>query len=251
MTSRQLGGFNHILSCVTGFNIHKRHTSRKIFRRLIFLLLFFNVSQILQPFVLVKQNDVFITWYLNWYFSSGTVHKLLQVLIMETPHLCPMSLIKIQHSKWELGDLLEIEHHITTQTNCQHPTELKHWVLSKPVEGSTPLLMACDRGNLDSVKHIVEKWQVDVNATGAYYIFIGPFIKFDLQALDASPLFVAAYQCHYEVVRYLVEKGANIFAETSEDGCLRLSGLTPFYASNGRRTKKRSRWNWFYRRLFW
>jgi len=89
--------------------------------------------------------------------------------------------------------------------------------------------MACDRGNLDSVKHIVEKWQVDVNATGAYYIFNRP--EFDLQALDASPLFVAAYQCHYEVVRYLVEKGANIFAETSEDGCLRLSGLTPFYAS--------------------
>ena len=90
---------------------------------------------------------------------------------MEIPHLCPLSPIKIQHSEWELGELLEMEIHIKTQTNCQHVPELKTWVLSGPVKGSTPLLMACDRGHLEAVKRIVEKWQMEVNSTGVYYFF--------------------------------------------------------------------------------
>jgi len=167
------------------------------------------------------------------------VVETLTVIIMEVP-LCPLLHIKIQHSNWELVDLLTIEEHIATETNCQHP-QLNTWVLSEPVkafswlvlkgsqEGSTPLLMACDKGNFDSVKHIVENWGVNINATASFYFFYKGVLP--MKVLGASPPFVAAYRGHYNIVRYLVGRGADVSATTSMDSSYHMGGLIPLQGS--------------------
>ncbi len=84
---------------------------------------------------------------------SGAIRKMFAG--PDQPDPCPLITgLTLHGSKWKLSDLLKLEWHIATQTTCQHP-KLKNWVLSEPLQGSTPLLMACAKGNLKSVKRIV------------------------------------------------------------------------------------------------
>ncbi|WP_265036680.1 ankyrin repeat domain-containing protein [Wolbachia endosymbiont (group A) of Anomoia purmunda] len=60
-------------------------------------------------------------------------------------------------------------------------------------EGNTPLHLAVEEGNLETVKHLVEKG-AGINAVNRY---------------GYTPLYIAAYKGSTDIAVYLVEKGAN------------------------------------------
>ena len=113
---------------------------------------------------------------------------------------CPNFMaMKLHHWK-------EIEGYVaTTSDNCPNPIKYSkvdyNWHT-----GTTPLVVACQLGELDAVKRIVEFWGVDVCASAKYF--------FDLTCTtmphhfieSATPLFVAALHGHEQIVRYLLEK---------------------------------------------
>jgi len=138
-----------------------------------------------------------------------------------------------------LCQVQEIENHIST-SGCHHPP-LKDLVYHGCYDGTTPLLLACKYGDLKAVEHIIESWGVDPRATAVYYMDSGgrvvtqhilgwedgprepQWIKID----EASPLFVAASNGHVEIVRYLLQKGANLATETICASHVLYNGLTP------------------------
>jgi len=64
------------------------------------------------------------------------------------------------------------------------------------------------------VKHIVENWLVDFQVARVYYHgFLPDSSSFE----SASPLFVAAYNGHIDVVKYLVGLGADVSSKTSPE----------------------------------
>jgi len=103
-----------------------------------------------------------------------------------------------------LDQVRMMENHIAT--SCHHPP-VREFICHGEIAGTTPLLLACKYGQLDSVKRIVQVWGVDVQASAVYFY---RSIKIDA----ATPLFVAASNGHVEIVRYLIEKGANVAAQT-------------------------------------
>ncbi len=72
--------------------------------------------------------------------------------------------------------------------------------------GTTPLILACQHGQLGSVKHIVESWGANVCASAPFYSNPSQQGKPTIQ--EATPLFVAAFQGYDQIVRYLLEKSA-------------------------------------------
>ena len=101
--------------------------------------------------------------------------------------------------------LEEIEKHVTS-SQCYHPP-LKDLILHGPLDGTTPLLLACFFGDLDFVKHIVENWHADTEAAAVYYSKPHDLCR---KIGVATPIFVAAQNRHYAIVKYLVGKGANV-----------------------------------------
>ncbi len=67
------------------------------------------------------------------------------------------------------------------------------------------LLKACNDGNLDAVKQVIDSEEVDVNAT-AYIDYTENNIKLE----EATPLVLAASTCNVEICKILVGKGANV-----------------------------------------
>ncbi|WP_353289127.1 ankyrin repeat domain-containing protein [Wolbachia endosymbiont (group A) of Pogonocherus hispidulus] len=61
-------------------------------------------------------------------------------------------------------------------------------------EGNTPLHLAVEEGNLEAVKHLIEKG-AGINAVNRY---------------GYTPLRIAAYKGSTDIAVYLVEKGANV-----------------------------------------
>jgi len=115
----------------------------------------------------------------------------------------PTTFLKSLHSTG-LRILEEIERHISTSNLCHHPP-LNEVVLIGSLDGTTPLLLACHFGDLNWVKHIVENWRVDIQAAGVYYTKCLP----DRWSFDrATPLFVATFNLHIDIVKYLVGLGA-------------------------------------------
>jgi len=145
---------------------------------------------------------------------------------------CPLDPSLVPSMKWTLRDLEKIEKHLSTDTTCQHPP-LKELVLTGPLDGCTPLLMACSKGELSAVRHIIEVWKVDVHAAATYIFsspnmvtqFIGNLIK------GCTPLFVAASESHSKIAQYLIDKGADVSARTSADNKDQFAGLTPLHGS--------------------
>jgi len=130
-----------------------------------------------------------------------------------------------------LHQVIEIEDHISSSTSCHHP-QLKDLVCNR----TTPLLLACSYGDLDAVQRIIEHWGVNVQASAIYCI--NPIA--DLPAgwiccehfAGASPLFVAACNGHLDIVRYLVEKGADVNATTKKSKTSHSdAGLTPLHGA--------------------
>ena len=69
----------------------------------------------------------------------------------------------------KLYHLKEIEHHIASASDCPHPP-LKNVIFDQyPDKFITPMQLACQHGEFDSVKHLVETWGIDVQAFFKYY----------------------------------------------------------------------------------
>jgi len=128
--------------------------------------------------------------------------------------------------KWNLKEVKKIEYHVKNASKrCQHPT-LQDLVVKGLYEDerSTPLLMACQHGDLKAVKRIVERWRVNVSISAVHYA------NWPCSRLEGvTPLFVAAYYCHINIVRYLIEKGADVHSRTHSTD-QEYSGLTPLHA---------------------
>jgi len=80
--------------------------------------------------------------------------------------LDPFVMLQLE-TQMNLARVIEIEKHVSSGV-CIHPA-LKHLVLHGSFEGSTPLLLACQEGHLDAVKHIVENWGTDLQTSARYY----------------------------------------------------------------------------------
>jgi len=127
--------------------------------------------------------------------------------------------------RMNLARVIEIEHHVSSAGFCIHPP-LKDVILHGSYDGSSPLLLACDEGHFDAVKHIIEEWGTNVNAAAIYYHSTNrEKIK------GATPIFVAAHQGHREIVEYLISKGADVSAVTSTDGHSFYASVTPLHAA--------------------
>jgi len=144
-----------------------------------------------------------------------------------------------------LRQVMEIENHVTT-SSCHHP-QLKNLVCHGAIDGTTPLLLACSYGELEAVQRIVEFWEVDVRTSASYYTHIEPCYFLDeynnsiclveelnsigdLKISSASPLLVAAINGRFSIVRYLVEKGADVLAK-SGSGIDPYEDLTPLHGA--------------------
>ncbi len=152
------------------------------------------------------------------------VHCPVQLYCLE-----PTVFLKSFRSSTGLPILQEIEDHISTG-KCHHPP-LKDVVLLRSLDGTTLMMLACQFGNLDCVKRLVQTWKVDVNASAVYYKDLSVeehyFSCKNLRVRSATPLFVAAFNGHVEVVRYLLEKEADVSSKTCSDSNIYYDGLTP------------------------
>lgn len=130
-----------------------------------------------------------------------------------------------------LAHLKAIEEHVSVSCNCPHPP-LKELVFGDGIlKGSTPFLLACHFGELDSVKHMIKTWQVDVQAAGTYYLDTTSLKKLKKRIERASPLFVAAFRGHSRIVSHLLEEGADVSARTVNARSARYDDLSPLYGA--------------------
>lgn len=102
----------------------------------------------------------------------------------------------------------KIEEHFSRRIFL-HASSLEDLVFDGDIKGASPLLLACKQGDLEVVKHIIESWRVDFQASAIFHLL--PFSE--IITIKATPLFVAALYGHSNIVRYLVDKGANVNVE--------------------------------------
>merc|ERR1739838_623792 len=80
-------------------------------------------------------------------------------------------------------------------------------LINNKVEGTTPLIIACRLGNLMMVKYLIETRAADLKLCGS--------VNFDGEVIeDAPPLWCASAAGHLEVVKCLVENGADTNCRT-------------------------------------
>jgi len=130
----------------------------------------------------------------------------------------------------KLDYLKEIEDHVLTSGCPHHSSGLKHFIFAGcgSRAGTTPLILACQQGKLDSVKYLVETWGVNVCTPATYY----SYPTRNSMSVKATPLFVAAFHGYNSIVRYLLERGAQVSVKTSNaNGYSELNGLTPLYGA--------------------
>lgn len=130
-----------------------------------------------------------------------------------------------------------IEHHIQTYSNssCRHPS-LKDVVLHG---GTTPLILACQSGEFDSVRHLIQDLGISVHASAKYVsdpsLLNSSKHAKKIRLSEASPLFVAAFHGHSRIVRYLLEREADLSVKLSPKDCDlvmgEFDGWTPLHAA--------------------
>ncbi len=114
----------------------------------------------------------------------------------------------------QLNHVIKIQNHFSS-TNCPLHPQLKYLIIDvHEVWGTTPLIIACQLGELKSVKYLVETWGVDLLDSVPYYLI--PYQR-QWKIQEATPLFVASFHGHYQIVHYLLEKGADVSAKTSNN----------------------------------
>lgn len=78
-------------------------------------------------------------------------------------------------------------------------------IIEKEFEGrKTLLILAASEGHLDVIQTLINKYKIDPNQTNIY---------------DKHPLVDACYDGHLEVVKFLIDNGANIHYGQEIDGC--------------------------------
>jgi len=131
----------------------------------------------------------------------------------------------------QLHHLNKIETHLSSASCHCSQLSLKDFVFGEgPIRGTTPLILACKNGELGLVKHLIEIWRVNVNATAKYFM-TKKLSKLKMEIEKASPLFVASVHGHNHIVRYLLGKGAEVSVKTSNENLSRFDGLTPLYGA--------------------
>ncbi len=88
------------------------------------------------------------------------------------------------------------------------------------------LLNACEDGDLETVRVLVEEQGADVNATHYY-----KYRSNTNQMFEVFPLFVAAANCNFEITKYLVGKEAEVNSRTNLKYNPDYAGLTPLQAA--------------------
>jgi len=81
---------------------------------------------------------------------------------------------------------------------------------------------------------MLEHWGADVNEAAVYYadpVAWSRHLQYSINTERAIPLFVAANNGHNGIVRYLVEKGADVSVRTRSIGRNYYDGLTPLYGT--------------------
>ncbi len=151
---------------------------------------------------------------------------------MEVPPNCPLDpnrafMFRRTAPPMGLSHLHLIENHVSTNdvVNCPHPP-LNELTFDGFIKGATPLLLAIHHGEFESVKRIVESWGVDVRSAAPYY-YHRPSSTQMVKIESVTPLFVAAFQGRSKIVRYLLDKGADVNAKTSNEAEPKYDGLTP------------------------
>ena len=129
--------------------------------------------------------------------------------------ICPLHQSVLLHltTPLDCDHLTAIEEHITS-SSCPHPQALKDLRFKEPLKECSPLLLACHFGELASVKHIVESWGADVRDDDIYYTDPNCISNWNSARIGATPLFVASINGHSNIVRYLIEKGADVSVKT-------------------------------------
>ncbi len=150
--------------------------------------------------------------------------------------LNPTSPKEVALLSMKLHQLKQIENHLTPlgSSDCPHPP-LKHVIFGDRLKGTTPLILACHHGQLDSVKHLIENWGVDVRTSAKYYSSNRLMLRGRPSFESATPLFVAALRGYDHIVRYLLKKGADVSLQTTNRTNLNYNGLTPLYGAVYRR----------------
>ena len=143
---------------------------------------------------------------------------------------CPIEYYDNLSDEVKPRHLKAIEDHVATN-NCPHPP-LKYVKIDDDwYTGTTPLILACQYGELNAVKRIVECWGVDVQASAKYFFNLTCTTRPHNFIESATPLFVAALHGHEQIVSYLLEKGADVAVKTSSQGFLEYDGLSPLYGA--------------------
>ncbi len=122
-------------------------------------------------------------------------------------------------------------HAVALSVDCPHPP-LKELIFKGSLIGSTPLILACHCGDFNSVERIIEHWEADVNKAAVYYTYAvdcNLLYQHSIKIDSTTPLFVAASNGHTKIVRYLIEKGADVSARTHSVERKCFDGLTPLY----------------------
>ncbi|CAG0898163.1 unnamed protein product [Darwinula stevensoni] len=87
------------------------------------------------------------------------------------------------------------------------PSTEVHELLRTRIQGATPLLVACRNGHFQVAEYLITKCKADIELTGS--------VNFDGEMIeDAPPLWVAAAAGHEDIVKLLVEHGANVNSTT-------------------------------------
>jgi len=122
-------------------------------------------------------------------------------------------------------------HAVALSGDCPHPP-LKELIFKGSLIGSTPLILACHCGDFNSVERIIEHWEADVNKAAVYYTYAvdcNLLYQHSIKIDSTTPLFVAASNGHTKIVRYLINKGADVSAKTHSVDMECFDGLTPLY----------------------
>lgn len=117
-------------------------------------------------------------------------------------------------------------------SNLQNFTpEQMRYIVNHKINGKTSMIVACQIGNFEVVKFLVEECLVDLEQTGLTRIN-GVFV-------DATSVWIAAKCKQNEIVTYLTEKGANLNNPGSELPLIHVAcqdgntTLIEFLAANG------------------
>ncbi len=138
---------------------------------------------------------------------------------------------------WHSGDFVKLQELHTSHhgaSDCPQPRQSasKQILLQEIKHGeictTTPLHVAIEEGDLGTVKFLVEDWGLDIHALVDKYM-VKPHCSKTLIGFEgASPLFAAALFKQLNIVRYLVEHGADVSARTSGGP---IHGLTSLHAA--------------------